>query len=256
LDSIADKLKQDPRATLVVDGHQDKAERANVALTRARNAATYLVRQKGIEPGRILIRSFGARRPHPSGRTRMNRRVEMWIVPVGAEMPPDRAATRETLAAPAPKEKPPKPAPKREKPAPKPQKPKEQKPQRKPAQKPQKPAPKQQKPEALKPEQKQPPAQQQKPSPKQKPDVQKQKQKQPQKPARKEQPRQVQKQKQGQPQEPRRSSSPHSPAASQVVIADTNGTSVPVVHRQRSLRVTPIRSETPPPATARQVARR
>jgi outer membrane protein OmpA-like peptidoglycan-associated protein len=87
LDDAADRLRQDPRATLVIDGHQDRTERPNVARTRAQNAADYVIRQRRVERARIRVRSFGAQRPHESGRRRLNRRVELWILPAGAEMP-------------------------------------------------------------------------------------------------------------------------------------------------------------------------
>jgi len=100
LDDVADRLRQDPRATLVVDGHQDRAERPSVARTRARNTAEYLIRQRGIDRARIQIRSFDARRPHESGQRRRNRRVELWILPAGAEMPPDSAGSTSRDIAP------------------------------------------------------------------------------------------------------------------------------------------------------------
>jgi outer membrane protein OmpA-like peptidoglycan-associated protein len=100
LDDVADRLRQDPRATLVVEGHQDRAERPSVARTRARNTAEYLIRQRGIDRARIQIRSFDARRPHESGQRRRNRRVELWILPAGAEMPPDSAGSTSRDIAP------------------------------------------------------------------------------------------------------------------------------------------------------------
>lgn len=106
LDIVAERLKADPRAQLVIDGHQDAAERPTLARTRAQNAALYLVRERAIDRRRIILRDFGSRRPHPSGRRAMNRRVEMWIVPPGAEMPPDSAAAPipfEPTAPPAPR---------------------------------------------------------------------------------------------------------------------------------------------------------
>jgi len=87
LDDVALRLRQEPTAVVIVDGHADKGEPANVSRRRAENAKNYLVREKGIDPNRIVVRSFGADRPHPSGERARNRRVELWFVPAGAEMP-------------------------------------------------------------------------------------------------------------------------------------------------------------------------
>lgn len=87
LDDVALRLQQDPTALLVVDGHQDRRERRNLSRQRAENVKRYLVRDKGIDANRIVVRAFGANRPHPSGDRRLNRRVELWLVPSGADMP-------------------------------------------------------------------------------------------------------------------------------------------------------------------------
>lgn len=87
LDDVALRLQQDPTTILVLDGHQDKAERRNVSRQRAENVKRYLETEKGIDPNRIIVRDFGAGRPDPSGDPKRNRRVQMWIVPRGAEMP-------------------------------------------------------------------------------------------------------------------------------------------------------------------------
>lgn len=87
LDDVALRLEQDPTAILVIDGHQDASEPPNLSRRRAENVKRYLVREKGIDPDRIVVRFFGARRPHPSGKRELNRRVELWIVPSGAELP-------------------------------------------------------------------------------------------------------------------------------------------------------------------------
>jgi outer membrane protein OmpA-like peptidoglycan-associated protein len=87
LDDVTQRLQQDPRAILVVDGHQDKSERKGLSNRRAENVKRYLVREKGIDASRIVVRDFGANRPHPSGERRMNRRVELWLVPSGADIP-------------------------------------------------------------------------------------------------------------------------------------------------------------------------
>jgi outer membrane protein OmpA-like peptidoglycan-associated protein len=87
LDDAVLRLRQEPQAVLVIDGHADKGESANIARRRAENVKNYLVREKGIDQNRIVVRGFGADRPHPSGDRRKNPRVELWIVPAGAEMP-------------------------------------------------------------------------------------------------------------------------------------------------------------------------
>lgn len=87
LDDVALRLQQEPRSILVIDGHADKGEPVAIAKRRAENVKTYLVRDKKIDPGRIVVRSFGSGRPDPGGERARNRRVELWIVPEGAEIP-------------------------------------------------------------------------------------------------------------------------------------------------------------------------
>jgi outer membrane protein OmpA-like peptidoglycan-associated protein len=87
LDDVALRLQQDPTTILVVDGHQDQAERANLSRQRAENVKRYLESEKGIDPNRIVVREFGASRPDPSGDPKRNRRVELWLIPRGADMP-------------------------------------------------------------------------------------------------------------------------------------------------------------------------
>lgn len=84
LDEIALKLQQDPRASLVVDGHRDSSERVGISLTRANNARDYLVNEKGVDTARVTVRNFGDTCPHDSGDPNLNRRVEFWIVPSDA----------------------------------------------------------------------------------------------------------------------------------------------------------------------------
>jgi len=67
--------------------YADRSEVRDVARRRAENARAYLVTRRRIDPARIVIRVIGTARPHPSGERRMNRRLELWIVPEGAEMP-------------------------------------------------------------------------------------------------------------------------------------------------------------------------
>src|SRR5262249_43047552 len=86
LDEIALRLQQDPRAALVIDGHRDTAERVGISLTRANNARDYLVNEKGVDASRITVRNFGDTCPHESGDTKLNSRVEFYILPSGANM--------------------------------------------------------------------------------------------------------------------------------------------------------------------------
>jgi OmpA family protein len=81
LDEIALKLQQNPRDSLIVDGHRDSSERVGISLTRANNARDYLVNEKGVDAARITVRNFGDTCPHDSGDPNLNRRVEFWIVP-------------------------------------------------------------------------------------------------------------------------------------------------------------------------------
>jgi len=81
LDEIALRMQQDPRASLVIDGHRDSSERVGISLTRANNARDYLVNEKGTDAARITVRNFGDTCPHDSGDPNLNRRVEFWIVP-------------------------------------------------------------------------------------------------------------------------------------------------------------------------------
>lgn len=81
LDEIALRMQQDPRASLVIDGHRDSSERVGISLTRANNARDYLATEKGLDAARITVRNFGDTCPHESGDPNLNRRVEFWIVP-------------------------------------------------------------------------------------------------------------------------------------------------------------------------------
>ncbi|HKG20630.1 MAG TPA: OmpA family protein, partial [Blastocatellia bacterium] len=80
LDDIALRLQQDPRSSVVIDGHRDSAERVGISLTRANNARDYLVNEKGIDSARITVRNFGDTCPHESGDTNLNRRVEFYYL--------------------------------------------------------------------------------------------------------------------------------------------------------------------------------
>ena len=86
LDEIALYLQQDPRSTLIIDGHRDSTERVGISLTCANNARDYLVNEKGVDAARITVRNFGDTCPHESGDPNLNRRIEFWIMPDGADV--------------------------------------------------------------------------------------------------------------------------------------------------------------------------
>jgi hypothetical protein len=86
LDEVAILMQQDPRTTLVIDGHRDGSERAGISLTRAYNARDYLVTEKGIDTARITVRNFSDSCPYPGGDAKLNRRVEFWVIPEGASI--------------------------------------------------------------------------------------------------------------------------------------------------------------------------
>ena len=83
LDDVALKLQQDPTSTAVLYGANDDKEPARLAMQRAENTKTYLVKSKGIDPQRIQTKTGGQ-----PGRT-----VEVWTVPAGATAPPPTGAT-------------------------------------------------------------------------------------------------------------------------------------------------------------------
>lgn len=87
LQDAAQRLQQDPRATLDIDGHSDKGESKTIAQKRAENAKTFMVEEMKIDANRIVVRSFGNTWPDPSGDRKLNRRIVITIVPEGAEMP-------------------------------------------------------------------------------------------------------------------------------------------------------------------------
>jgi outer membrane protein OmpA-like peptidoglycan-associated protein len=93
LDDVAQRLRSDPRARVIVVGHADPGERMPEVIARRRAEAVrdYLTRERGIETARITVRSAAATRPLDTGtdaaaRAR-NRRVELWFVPEGATAP-------------------------------------------------------------------------------------------------------------------------------------------------------------------------
>jgi outer membrane protein OmpA-like peptidoglycan-associated protein len=95
LDDVASKLRQDPRSRVVIVGYADGAERYPdvIARKRAEAVKAYLVKERGVDEGRITARSAGATKPLDSGpsaaaRSR-NRRVDVIFVPEGATAPED-----------------------------------------------------------------------------------------------------------------------------------------------------------------------
>jgi outer membrane protein OmpA-like peptidoglycan-associated protein len=93
LDDMASRLRSDPRSRLVIIGHADSKERSPevIARRRAEAAKNYLVKERGIDESRISVRSEAARKPADTGTTeaarKKNRRVEIWFLPEGSQMP-------------------------------------------------------------------------------------------------------------------------------------------------------------------------
>jgi outer membrane protein OmpA-like peptidoglycan-associated protein len=87
LDDVAARLQNDRNATLLIDGHSDKGEKAGTAQRRAQRVRDYLVNEKQVDAGRIEIRNYDNARPDPSGDRNLNRRVIIHVVPQGAERP-------------------------------------------------------------------------------------------------------------------------------------------------------------------------
>jgi outer membrane protein OmpA-like peptidoglycan-associated protein len=81
LDDAALRLRADPRMVLVVDGHSDAGERRGIARLRAENVRDYLVQDAGVDPNRIVVRSFDDK--CPKGDAGSNRRVELFLLPEG-----------------------------------------------------------------------------------------------------------------------------------------------------------------------------
>ncbi len=79
LDDIALRLQQDPNSSTTLVGYADPSERGakTLAARRAANAATYLTKTKGIDPGRV----------HTSTSTEPGAKADIWMVPAGAQMP-------------------------------------------------------------------------------------------------------------------------------------------------------------------------
>jgi outer membrane protein OmpA-like peptidoglycan-associated protein len=86
LDRVAEALARNPDRRVVLSGHTDGAgdPELNRALSRERAArASRYLRGRGVEPGRIEIRAFGAKQPvettGPSEFRARNRRVEITV---------------------------------------------------------------------------------------------------------------------------------------------------------------------------------
>lgn len=77
LDGIALRLNQDRDAKAVIIGYSDTREAKTLALRRAEAVKTYLVRNKGIDAGRITTRAGSG----------AGKKADVWIVPAGASMP-------------------------------------------------------------------------------------------------------------------------------------------------------------------------
>lgn len=93
LDDVAQRLKGDPRATVVVIGHADSRESSaqRISQQRANAVRDYLAQERSIETSRITVRSAAATKPLDTGADTdaqaRNRRVEVWFVPEGAKTP-------------------------------------------------------------------------------------------------------------------------------------------------------------------------
>ena len=95
LDDVASKLRQDPRSRVVIVGHADSSERYPEVIGRKRAEAVkaYLVKERGVDEGRVTAKSAAATRPLDTGKTAAarakNRRVDVVFVPEGATSPED-----------------------------------------------------------------------------------------------------------------------------------------------------------------------
>ncbi len=77
LDDVALRLQQDPNSTVTLIGMSDPKEPKRLAERRAVNAAAYLSKSKGIDPGRI----------HTKAGTEGGKKADIWMVPAGAQQP-------------------------------------------------------------------------------------------------------------------------------------------------------------------------
>lgn len=92
LDDVAQRLNNDPRARVVIIGHADSHEKSTeLSGRRAEAVKEYLVKERSIDGSRISTRSADATKPLDNGTDAAaqarNRRVEVWFVPEGAEVP-------------------------------------------------------------------------------------------------------------------------------------------------------------------------
>jgi outer membrane protein OmpA-like peptidoglycan-associated protein len=94
LDGLALRMNREPNSSVLVVGYTAVAEKDTLGLMRANNAKTYLTKDKGIDPSRVVTKDGG----------KGGRRVELWFVPAGATMPTVTPVA--APAAPAPAKKP------------------------------------------------------------------------------------------------------------------------------------------------------
>lgn len=95
LDDVALRLQRDADAKAVIVGNVDKGENKRLAGQRASNAKAYLVKEKGIDPSRVEVRTGST-----PGTT-----ADIWIVPAGATFNAEGTQTV-TETAPAARKKP------------------------------------------------------------------------------------------------------------------------------------------------------
>ncbi len=81
LDDVALKMQQDPNLNAVLSGSADPGEAPGMALRRAQNAQVYLSQSKGIDAQRIQTKAS----------TEPGRKVDIWTLPAGAQLPPPTA---------------------------------------------------------------------------------------------------------------------------------------------------------------------
>jgi outer membrane protein OmpA-like peptidoglycan-associated protein len=77
LDDVALRLQREAGSNAMLVGFTEEKEAERLGLMRANNAKNYLVRDKGIDAGRINTADGG----------RGGRKVDVWFVPAGAAMP-------------------------------------------------------------------------------------------------------------------------------------------------------------------------
>jgi hypothetical protein len=77
LDDVALRLQREAGSTTMLVGYTEEAEAAKLGMTRAENAKTYLVHDKGIDASRVNTSDGG----------RGGQKVDVWFVPAGAVMP-------------------------------------------------------------------------------------------------------------------------------------------------------------------------